>query len=139
MPSTRRSSGRGTTYPNRSAPRCSQRRANSDNNDASVVDRQVRFTEQFFDRLDLGLPSERGADGTPSITDFLLFDLPRVRDDLVADYEANTLATDDPDVRLFIGAGLLVSRYAIYVALEDDVIEAFWIAIELHHSDDGLG
>ena len=104
-----------------------------------MVDRQVRFTEQFFDRLDLGLPSERGADGTPSITDFLLFDLPRVRDDLVADYEANTLATDDPDVRLFIGAGLLVSRYAIYVALEDDVIEAFWIAIELHHSDDGLG
>ena len=95
--------------------------------------------EQFFDRLDLLLPSERGADGTPSITDFLLFDLPRVRDDLVADYEANTLATDDPDVRLFIGAGLLVRRYAIYVALEDDVIEAFWIAIELHHSDDGLG
>ena len=104
-----------------------------------MVDRQVRFTEQFFDRIDLLLPSERGADGTPSITDFLLFELPRVRDDLVADYGGHTLATDDPNVRLFIGAWLLVSRYAIYVALEDDVIEAFWIAIELHHSDDGLG
>ncbi len=48
---------------------------------------QVRFTEQFFDRLDLLLPDERGLDGTPSVTDFLLFDLPTVRDELATDFE----------------------------------------------------
>jgi hypothetical protein len=42
----------------------------------SVPERPVRFTEQFFNRLDWLLPSERGADGTPSVTDFLLLDGP---------------------------------------------------------------
>jgi hypothetical protein len=98
---------------------------------ARVSDRQVRFTEQFFDRLDVLLPGERGIDGTPSITDFLLLDLPRVRDRLVWDYQGNTLATDDPDVRVYIGAGVLVSRYAIFVAEEGDAIEAFWVSIDL--------
>jgi hypothetical protein len=89
-----------------------------------VPDRQVRFTEQFFERLDLLLPGERGADGTPSVTDFLLLDLPRVRDRLAGDYEGNTLPTDDPNVRVYVGAGVLVSRFAIFVALEADAIEA---------------
>lgn len=63
-----------------------------------MPERQVRFTEQFFDQLDRLLPGERGADGTPSVTDMLLLDLPRVRDRLAADYEGNTLPTDEPDV-----------------------------------------
>jgi hypothetical protein len=50
-----------------------------------VTERQVRFTEQFFERLDSLLPTERGADGTPSVTDFLLLDLPAVRDRLASD------------------------------------------------------
>jgi hypothetical protein len=98
---------------------------------ARVPERQVRFTEQFFNRLDVLLPGERGIDGTPSITDFLLLDLPRVRDRLVSDYQGNTLATDDPDVRVYIGAGVLVRRYAIFVAEEGDAIEAFWVSIDL--------
>lgn len=101
-----------------------------------MSERQVRFTEQFFDRLDVLLPGERGMDGTPSITDFLLLDLPRVRDRLVSDYEGNTLATDEPDVRVYIGAGVLVTRYAIFVAEESDAIEAFWISIS---GDNGIG
>jgi hypothetical protein len=47
-----------------------------------VPDRTVRFTEQFFDRLDELLPEQRASDGTPSITDFLLLDLPAIRDRL---------------------------------------------------------
>jgi hypothetical protein len=42
--------------------------------------------EQFFNRLDWLLPGERGTDGTPSITDFLLLDLPATRDAFAADY-----------------------------------------------------
>ncbi len=59
-----------------------------------------------------------------------MHDLPNVRDRLAEDYERNTLATADPDVRVYIGAGALVSRFPIYTALEDNDIEAFWLTIE---------
>jgi hypothetical protein len=101
-----------------------------------VPERQVRFTEQFFNRLDWLLPDERGADGTPSVTDFLLLDLPPVRDDLATNFEATTFETDDPEVRVYIGTGILVSAFAIYAAREGETIEAFWITIDgsLHDS-----
>ncbi len=54
-----------------------------------MSDRLVRFTQHFFDRPDELLPSSRGADGSPSATDFLLYDLPRIRDLLAADLDAN--------------------------------------------------
>jgi hypothetical protein len=95
-----------------------------------VADRQVRFTEQFFDRLDQLLPDERGHDGTPSVTDFLLLELPAVRDDLAEDFEHRTLPTDDPDVRVYIGTGVLVRAYAIYASLVDDIVEAFWLSVD---------
>lgn len=41
-----------------------------------VADRVVRFHPTFFDDLDELLPSERSANGLPSTTDFLLYDLP---------------------------------------------------------------
>lgn len=101
-----------------------------------MADREVRFTERFFDRLDLLLPAERGADGTPSVTDFLVFDLPAVRDDLARDFEGRTLPTDDPDVWVYIGTGVLVGAFAVYVALEGDAVEAFWVTIDrLLHDD----
>ena len=92
--------------------------------------RQVRFTEQFFDRLDELLTSERGAEGEPSITDFLLFDLPAVSDRLGSNFEEYTLETGDPEVRVYIGAGILIARFAIYVALERNVVEAFWLTVD---------
>ena len=48
--------------------------------------RQVRVDPTFFDRLDELLAPERGSDGTPSTTDFLLHDLPVVIDLLAEDY-----------------------------------------------------
>jgi len=95
-----------------------------------VTERLVCFTEQFFDRLDLLLPNERGADGTPSVTDFLLLDLPRVRDALVSDYEGSTLPTEEPDVRVLIAAGVLVDRYAIYATCEDNTVDVFWLVFD---------
>ena len=96
-----------------------------------MPDRIVRFTEQFFNRLDWLLPEERDSEGTPSITDFIVHELPRVRDRLASDYIGHTLATDDPDVRVWIGAGILVHRFIVYTGLDGDDIEAFWITIEL--------
>jgi hypothetical protein len=106
-------------------------------NAASVPERHIYFTEQFFDRLDLLLPQERQPDGTPSVTDFLLIDLPTVRDRLLADFEANTLSTDTPDVRVYLGAGALVRRFAIFASLDTDTIEAFWISLSISTDDDG--
>ena len=50
-----------------------------------ATDRVVRFTDSFFARLDQLLREERSTDGKPSVTDFLVFDLPRVHDKLSRD------------------------------------------------------
>ena len=94
-----------------------------------MPDRRVRFTDSFFDRLDGLLPDERGADGSPSATDFLLYELPRIRDLLAIAYEANTLATDDPDIRVYIGGGVLVEGIAVYAIRTGDVVEVIWLSI----------
>ena len=94
--------------------------------------RQTRVTDQFFDRLDELLPSERTATGTPSATDFLAYDLPAVLDELAVRYEDVTFAVDESaGVRVFIAAGALVSRFAVYAELVAGVIEVFWLEIDL--------
>ncbi len=95
-----------------------------------VAERLVRFTDQFFDRLGLLLPEERGADGMPSVTDFLMLDLPFVRDELAQRYEERTLNTNDPDVRVYIGTGALVRAFAVYATLSDDTVDVFWLSID---------
>jgi hypothetical protein len=91
-----------------------------------VPERIVRFTEQFFNRLDSLLPEGRGADGTPSVTDFIVHELPRVRDRLAEDFEANTTAAEQADVRVYVSSGILVEVIAVYAALDDDGnVEAF--------------
>ena len=95
------------------------------------MNRSVRFTEDFFARLELLLPEERDGDGTPSVTEFLVFDIPPIRDKLARHFEAETLPTDDPQVRVYIGGGVLVRHIAVFVTLgEDDGVEAFWITID---------
>ena len=101
-----------------------------------MPDRPVRFTEQFFDRLDSILPQERGADGEPSATDFLLFDLPRIRDLLASDFEANTFPIEDSDLRAFVGAGMLVPSIVLYGYSDDVAIVVTWIAIGNESFDD---
>ncbi len=66
-----------------------------------MPERTIRLTDQFFDRLRSLLPDERGVDGTPSVTDFLVFEVPPIRDRLASDFEGSTLATADPEVRVW--------------------------------------
>jgi hypothetical protein len=100
-----------------------------------VTERRIFFTEQFFDELGRLLPLERQADGTPSLTDFLLIDLPAVRDRLLADFEGATLPVPNSNVRVLVGFGPLVPRFAIYAELESASIEVFWITISLDSED----
>lgn len=86
----------------------------------AMADRVVRFATQFFDRLDELLPAERSPDGAPSAADFLLYDLPRIRDQLAADFEANTLPAEDDPVRVWVGSGVVVENVALFAYLADD-------------------
>ena len=95
--------------------------------------RIVRFTREFFDQLDEQLPEERPGDGTPSASDFLLFDLPPVRDRLAEDFELYTTAVPpDARVRLCIGTGVLVPYFALYAMLtERGDVEVLGVTISL--------
>jgi hypothetical protein len=74
-----------------------------------MANRLVRFLEAFFDDLDRQLPAERGADGTPSATDFPLYDLPPIRDALAVDFKGvTTEIRDTAPLRVFLGTGTLV-------------------------------
>ena len=101
-----------------------------------MPDRSVRFLPQFFDELDSQLPDQRSADGAPSAADFLLYDLPSIRDLLASDFERYTLAVPEAGpVRAFIGAGNLVSSVAIYAYLDDEDTVAV-VAIDIYLAAD---
>jgi hypothetical protein len=83
--------------------------------------RLVRFAPFFFDQLDDHFGEGRTAEGAPSATDFILFDLVTVRDKLGEDFEGCTvLVPPGLNVRVFIGSGALVGEFAIYAILADD-------------------
>jgi hypothetical protein len=104
--------------------------------DARVAERIVRFTEQFFDQLDALLPQARGVDGTPSVTDFLLLELPPVRDLLASEFEYRTTPTRDPDVRVYLGIGVLVKELALFAALDPaGQVEVFWVSFVRHEPE----
>ena len=73
-----------------------------------MPERAVRFTEEFFERLDSLLPEDRGDDGTPSVTDFLAFELPAIRDRLASDHEA---APSPPSIRMSGPSWAVVSSW----------------------------
>jgi hypothetical protein len=75
----------------------------------SMVDRRVRFFPNFFDELDAQLPADRTADGVPLAADFLVFDLPPIRDLLAADVELATVELLSPPLRVMVAAGTRVS------------------------------
>lgn len=96
-----------------------------------MADRAVRFHESFFDDLDELLPPERSADGVPSATDFLLHELPRLRDLLADNYESNTLTVEGwGDLRILVQSGTLVRSVALYVAATLEEVLVLSVEIE---------
>ena len=96
-----------------------------------TTERRVRFTEEFFEQLDVLLPEERGADGTPSVTDFLVFEVPPIRDRLAADALGTTMPTQNQWVRVSATSGVLISRIAVYVLVAVDEVEVFDLDLDL--------
>lgn len=96
-----------------------------------MTERRVRFTEGSFERLDLLLPQERGADGTPSVTDFIAFEVPAIRDRLAANAMVVTLPIGSPVVRVSVTSGVLVSRIAVYAHVSARDVEVFDLDLDV--------
>jgi hypothetical protein len=106
-----------------------------------VPDRVVRFTDEFFRELDLLLSDDRTDDGAPSRIDFLLYDLPRLRDQLAKDFEGSTLpAVGSEPMRVLVTSGLLVARVALYAQLAADagVIEVLGVDLDMWPPPDAV-
>ena len=103
-----------------------------------MPDRIVRFLHSFFDDLDGQLPAERSTGGDPSATDFLLYELPRLRDQLASDFVGNTLSLPGlAPVRLMIAAGALVHSVALYAYLDaNDDVAVVALDVELRNGDE---
>jgi len=94
--------------------------------------REVRVSNTFFDELDLQLGAERGRDGEPSATDFLVIDLPAIVERFSSGFD------DLPEVvagldsaRMFIGTSALVRAYVIYgLEVSVGLVELIGIEIE---------
>ena len=91
----------------------------------------MRFTEGFFERLEVLLPEERGANGTPSVTDFIAFEVPAIRDRLAVDALGVTLPIGSPAVRVSVTSGVLLSRIAVYVRVDGEDVEVFDLDLDL--------
>ena len=103
-----------------------------------MPDRLVRFLPSFFEDLDRQLRAERGPTGTPSAVDFLLYDLPPIRDLLAADFDRHSTPVGKAgDLRVFLGIGTLVRGIAIYaLAAGDEQIDV--VGLELDTSSPAL-
>ena len=93
-----------------------------------MTERTVRFTEEFFDRLEDLLPPERDGNGTPSVTDFLASEIPGLRDLLAADAIGFTTPTVIGVVRAYVNAGVLFPSILLYVAIDNHEVTVFDIS-----------
>lgn len=83
--------------------------------------RPVRVDERFLELLDQQLPDERGPNGEPSATDFLLVDLPPIAERFATSFdELMTPIPDRPDYRAVLSVGSLVPRVLVTGVLTTD-------------------
>jgi hypothetical protein len=95
--------------------------------------RIVRASSTFFDSLDEQLAAERGDQGQPSATDFLILDLPPVVERFATDFEALPEIVEGYSAgRMLIARGQLVRAFAVYgLLMDDDSIELIGVEIDL--------
>lgn len=82
--------------------------------------------------LDRRLRPDRGPNGEPSATDFLVIDLPEIVAAIAVGFDDLPEVVEGlPSARVYIGAGALVSGVAVYaVAVADEVVELIGIEID---------
>ena len=79
--------------------------------------REIRVAESFFEELDAQLGSERGPNGEPSATDFIVMDLPRIVDEFAQRFDELPEAVGGVSaVRMLVGVGALAAAYVVHGA-----------------------
>lgn len=94
--------------------------------------RLVRATEAFFDHLDDQLGSERGSNGEPSATDFLVFDFPNVVEQFATNFDRLPEVVQGVSAsRMLLTSGLLVRAMVVYgLLLDDESIDLIGIELD---------
>ncbi len=83
--------------------------------------RPVKVDDRFFELLDQQLGSERGPNGEPTATDFLLADLPPIAERFSTEFdELIQPIPGRPDYRSALSAGVLVPRILVTGVLDAD-------------------
>ena len=83
--------------------------------------RTVRVDQAFFDDLDRHLGSDRGPNGEPSGTDFIVIDLPTVVDEFAENFDSLPIAYPDrPDYGVLVVGGTLVAASVVVGQLVAD-------------------
>lgn len=100
--------------------------------------RRVRVDQTFFDDLDRQLGSDRGPDGEPSSTDFIVIDLPTIVDEFAENFDALPIAYPDrPDYRALVVGGTLVAASVVVGQLvADDSVVLLGIELDLRWPDE---
>ena len=100
--------------------------------------RTVRVDQVFFDDLDRQLGGDRGPNGDPSSTDFIVIDLPTVVDEFAGNFDALPIAYPGrSDYRVLVVGGTLVAASVVVGQLvADDSIVLLGIELDLDWPDD---
>ena len=95
--------------------------------------RLVRDDRSFFDALDEQLRPERGANGEPSVGDFILVDLPPIAEVFATSFESLPAPYSERlDYRTYMTSGLLVPRVLVTGHLgRDETITLMDVALDL--------
>ncbi|MDZ7676189.1 MAG: hypothetical protein U5K30_14120 [Acidimicrobiales bacterium] len=94
--------------------------------------RVVRVAQDFFDRLDEQLGPDRGDAGEPSVTDFLVIDLPAIVDRFATDFDGLPEVVEGvPSVRVLVATGRLVQAVAVFgILAAGDTVDLVDIEID---------
>jgi hypothetical protein len=98
-----------------------------------VTDRRVvRVTDAFFDQLDTYFGSDRGPNGEPSATDFIVLELPAIVERFAIDFDGLPQIIDGvPAGRMLITSGVLVRAVAVFgLATSDSSVDLVGITVE---------
>lgn len=102
--------------------------------------RTVRVDQAFFDDLDHQLGGDRGPNGEPSSTDFIVIDLPTIVDEFAENFDALPFAyADRPDYRaLVVGGALVAASVVVGQLVDDDSVVLLGIELDLRWPDESI-
>jgi len=92
----------------------------------------------IFDDLDRQLGSDRGPNGEPSSTDFIVIDLPTVVDEFAESFDTLPIAYPDrPDYRvLVVGGSLIAASVVVGQLVADDTVVLLGIELDVGWPDE---